>query len=182
MSFLNWLFDGEPQEPTQREVSNLPSKEDLATLPMDDPAVYTSSMEQETPTDIVSKAYEPFDDNDFNIFTVEELYSNFEGIPEDTKNQLIQKNLRTLGIDLNTVIYEAIQRKESISTVTQEYISYSENLGHEIETKIADARKLIDELSTQNIERKNKLENEMSASNAEIARLNKIIHILGGEA
>lgn len=131
-------------------------------------------------TDIVSEAYTHFKSSEFDIFKIEELYANFEGIPEDTKNQLIRKNLETLNINLPDLIAEAIQRKSIIEDVAQEHVTKSENLGKDIESQIADAKARIDELSAQNIERKNKIAAELAGAQAETTRLDAIITILGG--
>lgn len=131
-------------------------------------------------TDIVSEAYTHFKSNGFDIFKIEELYANFEGIPEDTKNLLIRKNLETLNINLPDLIAEAKQRKSIIEDVAQEHVTKSENLGKDIESQIADAKARIDELSAQNIERKNKIAAELAGARAETTRLDAIITILGG--
>jgi len=171
------FFEEEPENPSTEE-NSVDVQRDLVTPSLS----YDGNVPpKEVSPDIVSQAYGQFKDNQFDIFIVEELSSNFEGIPEDTKNTLIRKNLATLGVDLSLVIGEAKQRKAAISEVTQEHQSDSERLGQEISSQIADAKARIDELSARNIERENKMQAELAGAKAELERLDNIIYILGGE-
>ncbi|WP_286961856.1 hypothetical protein [Lactococcus sp. UBA7220] len=168
----DFFFETVPEETTKKETSSRELSNSNA------PEIDVSKVD--LARDIISQAYEQFSDSKFDIFVVEELYANFDGIPEDTKMQLIRKNLSTLKIDLNEVIDESVRRKDAINAVSQEHKNASEALGKDISSQIEEARSLIDKLTSQNIERKNKLEAELAGVDAELKRLDNIIHILGG--
>lgn len=86
-----------------------------------------------------------------------------------------------MGVDVSSVITEAKQRKSAIDSVTQEHKNVSERMQHDIDSKIAEAKALIDELSAKNIERLNKLDAELLGAESELKRLDAIIYILGGD-
>lgn len=177
---VGWFYDEEPETKKEKE-ENTPALRNVDNMSNDNVDDVARASAIVATADIVTQAYEAFGDSKFDIFNVEELYANFEGIPESTKNDLIRKNLVTLHVDLVAAIGEAKSRKESIAKVSQEHQAESEKIGEEIASHIRDAKALIDQLSAQDIERKNKLEAELEGARAELARLDEIIRILGGE-
>ena len=177
--FLDWITV-EVEEPTDSRNQEITNAVTNYELPSIGGQSNSDSVNITLSEDIVSEAYSQFVNTGFNLFKVEELYANFDGIPEDTKITLVRKNLGTLGIDLVSLIDEAVARKATIDKVKEDHVVKSENYGKEINSQIADAKTLIDELSAKNIERKNKIAAELAGADAETKRLEHIIKILGG--
>lgn len=130
--------------------------------------------------DIVSEAYRKFANSSINIFVVEELVKNFEGIPEATRNSMLCKNLKTLGHDVALYQAELQQRKDEIEKVTAKQKSICESTCADIDIKIAEAKKLIDSLSSQKLDLQNNFNAACAGAEKELQRLNNISSIIGG--